>query len=120
MPGSAHPWDGISDDITDWLTSETDYYVDALKMGHRAPFAANTSEKEKRDYYARQVFTPRPDGSLDYSKPNNPGRDILLKRLGIEGYTQVIQSVMPSQTLQQPEEDLEGDTPSDQIDQEMV
>src|SRR6266498_3890160 len=99
MPDSPHPFDGVVQDILDWIEEETPYYVDALKMGHRAPFAASTSEEEKRGYYRRQVFQTDPNGTVHYDHPNQQGRDMLLKRLGIPGYTQVLHSVMPKQNM---------------------
>lgn len=117
-----HPFDGIADDLYDWMTGEVDYFVDAIKGGHRAPFAAPTKEAEKRVYYTRQVFNSNPDGSPNYDSPNTQGRDMLLKRLGTQGYAEVIREVMPKAGTPAPVEDeadpLNGPAvPTDTIDQ---
>jgi hypothetical protein len=100
VPDRTHPWDLAAQDLTDWLENEPSYYVDALRAGYRAPFSAKVSEQQKLDYYRRQIFMQNPDGTPDYSRPNTSGRDMLLKRVGIEGYTQIMGAVMPSQGLQ--------------------
>jgi hypothetical protein len=95
MPDAIHPWDLVSEDLKNWLETEPQYYIDQLKGGFRSPFSADVSEQEKLDYYRRQVFMQHPDGTPDYSKPNQAGRDMLMKRVGIDGYTQIIGAVMP-------------------------
>lgn len=97
MPQTPHPFDEIADEITSWLTEESDYYVEALKGGHRSPFSADVSERDKRAYYERQVFMQNPDGSINYEQPNKDGRDMLIKRVGIKGYTDIMATVMPRQ-----------------------
>jgi len=98
MP-AMHPWDLAALDIQHWLTNEPAYYVDALKGGYKTPFAADVNEQQKLDYYRRQVFMQNPDGSPDYSRPNESGRQMLIKRIGIDGYTQVMGAVMPKPGL---------------------
>lgn len=96
MP-AIHPWDLAAMDLTHWLQTEPEYYVEALKGGYRTPFAADVSEADKLAYYRRQIFMQNPDGTPDYSKPNEQGRDMLMRRVGIEGYTQIMAAAMPRQ-----------------------
>lgn len=92
-----HPYDGVAQDLLDWMTTETDYYVEAMRGGYRAPFAAEVTEKQKHDYYSRKMFKAKPDGSIQYDQPNPEGRDELLKQLGTTGYAQVYDTVRPKQ-----------------------
>jgi hypothetical protein len=119
MP-SQHPLDDVADELLDWLQTESAYYVEALKGGHRAPFAAPVNEQQKTDYYTRQVFNTNKDGSINYDSPNVQGRDELLKRMGVQGYTEVIRAVMPKTGMQNvvPEAAPEAATPTDELDQE--
>lgn len=96
-PESAHPWDGIADELTAWIDGESDWYVDALKSGHRSPFAAPLSEAEKRQYFLPRVFAENPDGSINYDSPNQQGRDELVKQYGTQGFAEIVASVMPKQ-----------------------
>src|SRR5678809_1794954 len=98
MPVSTHPWDLVAEDLKNWLETEPEYYIEQLKGGYRSPFSAGVSEQEKLDYYRRQVFMQHPDGTPDYTKPNHAGRDMLLKRVGSNGYTQSNGAVMPKRT----------------------
>ena len=115
MP-STHPWDLAAQDLTDWLENEPDYYIQALRAGYRTPFAADVSEQQKLDYYRRQIFMQNPDGTPDYSRPNTTGRDMLLRRVGVEGYTQIMSAVMPRQGLQL----STSDDPEDQHHEETL
>ena len=90
-----HPWDEAVSEITDWLTDEPAYYAEAMRGGHASPFGATVSEAQKMDYYRRQVFATHPDGTPNFEQPNTQGRDMLIKRIGIQGYTQVMAAVMP-------------------------
>lgn len=92
-----HPWDDAAAVIVQWLTDEPLWYAEALRAGHATPFAASVSEDQKLDYYRRQVFAQNPDGSVNLDQPNQAGRDMLIKRLGIKGYTQVMAAVLPRQ-----------------------
>lgn len=92
---SRHPWDEVSDELLTWLTEEPEYYVEALRSGHQTPFSADVSEQDKLDYYRRQVFMQNPDGSINFDEPNGEGRDMLIKRVGIDGYAQIMSQVMP-------------------------
>jgi hypothetical protein len=94
-----HPWDLAAADLVHWLETEPDYYVEALKGGYRAPFSAAVSEAQKLDYYRRQAFMQNQDGTPDYGRPNQQGRDMLLQRLGTAGYSQVMSAVMPKKGL---------------------
>src|SRR5688500_6251129 len=91
-----HPYDEVADEILDWLQTEPDYFIEALRGGKQTPFSADVSEAQKMDYYRRQVFQMNPDGSVDYSKPNGDGRDLLIKRVGIKGYTEIMSQIMPN------------------------
>lgn len=114
MPDKIHPWDLAAADLVDWLEEEPKYYVEALKGGYRAPFSAGVSEDQKLDYYRRQVFMTNNDGTPDYGRPNPQGRDMLLQRVGIPGYTQILSAVMPRKGLQAPSVD---DDPATQYDE---
>lgn len=99
-----HPLDDIADALFSWMNDEVGYYVDAFKGGYRAPGSAPVTEEQKRDYYRRQMFTANPDGSIDFSKPNGPGRDTLMKSLGVQGYANVFNEVKPKGGLRPPVE----------------
>jgi len=91
--------DEVADEILHWLEEEPDYYIEALRGGHQTPFSAEVSEPQKLEYYRRQVFMQNPDGSVDFDKPNGEGRDMLIKRVGIKGYTDIMSQVMPKRGL---------------------
>jgi hypothetical protein len=93
-----HPFDEAVSEILDWLTDEPAYYAEALRGGHAAPFGADVTEAQKLEYYQRQVFATHPDGSINYDQPNPQGRDMLIKRVGIPGYTQIMAAVMPKRS----------------------
>jgi hypothetical protein len=94
MPQTPHPLDGVADELKDWITGEAKYYAEALKGGHRAPFSAPVNEQEKRQYFARQLFTEKPDGTIDFGSPNKAGRDALMQTYGIQGLAQIHEGVM--------------------------
>lgn len=94
-----HPFDSVSDEILHWLDSESKYYVSALVGDYQSPFAAQVSEKDKLDYYRRQVYMINPDGTPNYEQPNKEGRDQLIKRVGIEGFATVMKAVGPATKL---------------------
>lgn len=83
---STHLWDQVANELTTWLQVEPTYYADAIRGGGRAPFAANVSEADKREYYQRRLFNP--DGS-----PNQEGRAEIFKRVGPAGYTEIFHQV---------------------------
>lgn len=124
MAEQEHPWDGISDDLFDWMQGEVSYYVEALRGGSRSPFSAPVSEQEKLEYYRRQMFQTKPDGTVEYDKPNKAGRDTLLKQLGTTAYAQVYETVRPKQGIRpspSPEPDsLEAEMPVMPEDTESV
>lgn len=93
-----HPWDDMADEITSWLDTEPEYYAQALLAGHDPPFGAQggagINEQQKLDYYKRQVFNTTQEGGVNYDSPNEAGREKLIKRVGIPGYTQVMAAVL--------------------------
>lgn len=96
-----HPLDGLADELSDWLQTESDWYATALIGEHRTPFAANITEQEKIGAYRRMVFEPLPDGlGVDFSKPNIQGRQRLQERVGIDGYANIMRTVMPKNTME--------------------
>jgi hypothetical protein len=123
MPQSQHPLDGIADDLYTWMNGEVDYYVTALKGGHRSPFSAPTSEKEKQQYFARRLFTEKPDGTIDFGTPNAQGRDMLLRSYGPKGLADAYEGVMKAfkpgqQDVTNTAEELAGPRiPTDTIDE---
>lgn len=107
MPESEHPYDSIADELGDWMNGEVDYYVEAMRGGHRAPFSADVSEQDKLDYYRRQMYMTAPDGTVQYDKPNGAGRDKIIDRLGLTQYAQIMDAVRPKRGLRaisEPEE----------------
>lgn len=99
MAKQPHPFDVVSDELQSWLDEESKYYIQALVGDYQAPFAAQVSEKEKLDYYRRQVFVMNPDGTPNYEQPNPEGRKQLIERVGIDGYASIIKAVGPNTTL---------------------
>jgi len=88
--------DGVAEELLGWLTTESSWYANALRgRSGRSPFAANASEAEKLDYYRRQMFGSTPDGQILYDKPNVQGRQNLMARLGVSGYSEVYNAVRP-------------------------
>src|SRR4051794_38804023 len=104
MPEAPHPYDGIAQDLYNWLEEQTTWAADALRGGYRAPFGADVSERDKLDYYRRQMYVAKPDGSVDYTQPNPEGRHTLLTRLGTAGYAQVYEATKPTQGRRLPVE----------------
>jgi hypothetical protein len=104
-----HPMDEAAAEITRWLEEEPSYYAEALRGGRGTPFAANTSEAEKLDYYARQVFMKNPDGTPKYDTPNDAGREELLQRVGSEGYREIMTQLLRRQARSAPTPDTTGD-----------
>jgi hypothetical protein len=96
----------------DWMQGEVSYYVEALRGGYRTPFSAPVTETDKLDYWRRQMFMSKPDGTIEYDKPNAEGRDKLLKGHGIQTYAEVYDAVKPKKGLRPPmptaEEVFEG------------
>lgn len=99
MAGQQNALDGIAEELFGWMDSEVSYYVDALKGGPngRAPFAAETSEAEKKAFYTRQMFQAGPDGSIQYDQPNAEGRAKLMQRVGPQSYAEIFEAVRPKQ-----------------------
>lgn len=104
------PYDSVASDLLGWLQTESKWYADQMRGGDsRAPFAAETSEQEKLDYYRRQMFQSHPDGTILYDKPNTEGRNNVMQRLGIDGYTQVYNAVKPQAGMRAPVEEEPDD-----------
>ena len=96
MPKQPHPFDSVSDEIMHWIDEESKYYVQALVGDYQSPFAAQVSEKEKLVFYKRQVFMQNPDGTPNYDQPNQAGRDKLIDRVGIDGFSTIMKAVTSS------------------------
>jgi hypothetical protein len=113
-----HPLDGVADELSGWMDDTVGYLVDSFKGGHRAPFTASASEKQKRDYYTTLLWNTHPDGTPNYDSPNQSGRDKLLRTVGIPGYKQIVKSMMPKQgmSMAPDEEEPPQSLPTDAID----
>lgn len=99
MAESEHPYDGIADDLFSWQEEMVSWATEAIKAGHRSPFSAPVSERDKLEYYRRQMFKVDPDGTVHYDQPNPGGRDQLLKQVGTSAYAQIWDAVRPKQGL---------------------
>ena len=99
MAEREHPWTSVAQELQGWLESESQWYAEALRGGHRSPFSADVSEREKLDFYRRQMFQTADDDTIQYDKPNVQGRQNLLTRLGVQGYAQVYDAVRPKQGM---------------------
>lgn len=97
MPEAPHPYDDVAQQLYDWMEEQSDWAADALRGGYRAPFGADVSERDKADYYRRQMYQTNPDGLVNYNQPNAEGRKMLLDRLGTSGYAQVYNEIKPAQ-----------------------
>jgi hypothetical protein len=109
---SEHPYDGIAADLMDWMEGEVDYYVEALRGGHRSPFSAGVTRSEQKQFFVEKVYQVLPDGTVQYDKPNAQGRDSLIKRYGTQKYAEILEIVKPKAGLRpvvEAEEDLEPD-----------
>lgn len=96
MPDREHPLDSLADELYEWMEGEVSYFTDTLRgPSQRAPFSAETSEQQKNDYYARQMFKTSPDGRVQYDQPNHEGRDRLLKTYGTRTYADIWEAVRP-------------------------
>jgi hypothetical protein len=109
MPEQEHPFDGIAQDLQDWMTGEVNYYVEAMRGGYRSPFSADVSEKDKLDYYRRQMYVVKPDGAVQYDQPNAAGRDKLLKSVGVQAYAEIYDAVKPKAGLRSLPDTAQGD-----------
>lgn len=88
MPRAREHWlDDLAEDIFLWIQRESDVLAEALKAGGRSPFAARVSEQDKIAFY-RQAFFNK-DGS-----PNERGRAETLARVGVDGYAQIMSTLM--------------------------
>lgn len=110
MAETEHPYDSIAEELGDWMNGEVDYYVEAMRGGHRAPFSADVSEQEKLDYFRRQMFMTAPDGTVQYDKPNGAGRDKIINNFGLTQYAQIMDTVRPKRGLRELSEPEEAET----------
>jgi len=85
MPGQTM-LDEISNDLALWI-DQTANDIALAFAPTRAPFAAQTTEEQKLEYYRQRLFNP--DGS-----PNPQGRSEELQRLGVEGFGLVYKAVI--------------------------
>jgi hypothetical protein len=82
-----NPLDQLADNLAEWVLEVSDQMAEAIIGGMSAPFAAPVSEKDKLEYYTRQLF--QPDGS-----PNYQGRVQEMQRLGPEQFVVVLKQVL--------------------------
>jgi hypothetical protein len=94
MPEPTHWLDTLAEEVSTSLDSEADWYAEAIRGGARSPFSAPVSEKEKLDTYVRTFFEERPDGTIDWDKPNEDKRAKLMQSAGIKNYVEAAQAVM--------------------------
>lgn len=94
MPEPTHWLDTLAEEVSASLDSEADWYAEAIRGGARSPFSAPVNEKEKLDTYVRTFFEERPDGSIDWDKPNEDKRAKLMQSAGIKNYVEAAQAVM--------------------------
>ena len=85
MPGQTM-MDEVANDLALWI-DETAKNVALAFAPSRAPFAAQTTEDQKLQYYRARLFNP--DGS-----PNPQGRSEELQRLGVEGFGNVYKAII--------------------------
>lgn len=102
-----HPLDGLADDLYEWMNGEVGYYVEAMRGGYRSPFSAPVNAQEKKDYWARQMFQAEPNGTIQYDKPNQQGRDQVLRQYGVQTYADILNTVKPKQGFRPPVEPTE-------------
>jgi hypothetical protein len=94
MPEPTHWLDTLAEEVSTSLDSEADWYAEAIRGGARSPFSAPVNEKEKLDTYVRTFFEERPDGTIDWDKPNEDKRAKLMQSAGIKNYVEAAQAVM--------------------------
>jgi len=84
MPGTM--MDEVANDLALWI-DQTANDIALAFAPTRAPFAAQTTEAQKIEYYRQKLFNP--DGS-----PNAQGRNEELQRLGVEGFGLVYKAII--------------------------
>src|SRR5262245_1518301 len=84
MPGTM--MDEVANDLALWI-DQTANDIALAFAPTRAPFAAQTTEEQKLEYYRKRLFNP--DGS-----PNPDGRSQELQRLGVEGFGLVYKAII--------------------------
>lgn len=82
----------VASRVSEWLDQTPKRVADTWRggPGERAPFAAVTTQAERRAYFEKLCFNP--DGT-----PNVPGRQHLLDTYGLPTYTRILR------TLQKPD-----------------
>jgi len=78
--------DEVANDLALWI-DQTANDIALAFAPTRAPFAAQTTEAQKVEYYRQKLFNP--DGS-----PNAQGRNEELQRLGVEGFGLVYKAII--------------------------
>jgi hypothetical protein len=76
----------VANDLAIWI-DQTANQIALAFAATRAPFAAQTTEEQKLEYYRQKLFNP--DGS-----PNAQGRQAELQRLGVEGFGLVYKAII--------------------------
>jgi hypothetical protein len=84
-------------EATRWLEEMPQQIADALKVNGRSPFGAPATDAEKLAFY-QAVFFRRLDTPAEYrgpdfvpdGLPNDYGRAIELKRIGIDAYVRTL------------------------------
>lgn len=95
MAEAEHPYDTIAADLESWMGEEVTYHVEAMRGGYRTPFTAPLTERQKHAEFQRMMYEHLPDGTIQYDKPNQAGRDQVMQTYGVEGYAQVMDAVRP-------------------------
>lgn len=81
-----HIWDQVADDVVKWITTESQYYANAILGTSDAPFSQDVDQDQAKKYYQAQFFNP--DGS-----ENDSGRQKVLQRIGIENYIPLLKEL---------------------------
>lgn len=81
-----HVWEQVSEELAQWIDDTAESLAESLLAGGRAPWSGEGSEKEKLDYYEKQMYLP--DGT-----PNAAGRQAEMARLGPAGFAGVLGAV---------------------------
>jgi hypothetical protein len=81
-----NPLDRMADELAEWADNISTRIAQSVKGGFNAPGAAQLSERQKLDFYSRQLFGP--DG-----RPNDAGRAQMMQRLGPLGFAEVYDAV---------------------------
>lgn len=84
----------VAGKLADYLAEMPAQLASAWKAGNQdqAPFAAQTSQKQRLAYFTTLVQNA--DGT-----PNLPGREKLMEQYGVANYTQIVRTVLKAQGL---------------------